>query len=72
MAMEPSDCTAVAPGSAMCKHTGSGTTGTSRGAASDAERAGEGTVAEDDCRKCMGQPSQQEQHEAINTFVLVN
>lgn len=40
MAMEPSDCTAVAPSSGMCKHRRSGTTGTFRGAASDAEREG--------------------------------
>lgn len=42
MAMEPSDCTAVAPSSGMCKHTRSGTTGTFRGAASGAERVGRG------------------------------
>ena len=54
MAMEPSDCMAVAPSSGMCKHTRSGTTGTFRGAALDAERVGEGAVAEDNCRKRMG------------------
>lgn len=51
----------------MCKR--SRTTGTFRDTASYAKRAREGAVAEDNCRE---QSSYHEQHESINTFVLVN
>lgn len=34
-------------------------------------REGWGSMTEDDCRKHMGQPPHQEEHEAINTLVLV-